>query len=62
MATQLTWSGEDVRLGDVDRELAQLRGEAAQDRPSFPNYAAGTWGPPSADDLLKRAGRSWRRH
>ena len=35
MATQLTWSGEDVRLGDVDRELAQLRGEAAQDRPSM---------------------------
>ena len=30
--------------------------------PSFPNYAAGTWGPPSADDLLHRDGRSWRRH
>jgi glucose-6-phosphate 1-dehydrogenase len=34
----------------------------ARDRPAFPNYAAGTWGPPSADDLLKRDGRSWRRH
>jgi glucose-6-phosphate 1-dehydrogenase len=33
-----------------------------RDRPSFPNYAAGTWGPPSADDLLHRDGRSWRRH
>jgi glucose-6-phosphate 1-dehydrogenase len=33
-----------------------------RDRPSFPNYAAGTWGPPSADDLLRRDGRSWRRH
>jgi glucose-6-phosphate 1-dehydrogenase len=32
-----------------------------RDRPSFPNYAAGTWGPPSADDLLHRDGRSWRR-
>jgi glucose-6-phosphate 1-dehydrogenase len=32
-----------------------------RDRPGFPNYAAGTWGPPSADDLLKRDGRSWRR-
>src|SRR5882762_10200948 len=31
-------------------------------RPSFPNYAAGTWGPPSADDLLRRDGRSWRHH
>src|SRR5437763_558708 len=33
-----------------------------RDRPSFPNYAAGTWGPPSADELLQRDGRSWRRH
>jgi glucose-6-phosphate 1-dehydrogenase len=34
----------------------------ARDRPAFPNYPAGTWGPPSAEDLLKRDGRSWRRH
>jgi len=34
----------------------------ARDRPAFPNYAAGTWGPPSADELLRRDGRSWRRH
>ena len=34
----------------------------ARDRPAFPNYAAGTWGPPTADDLLHRDGRSWRRH
>ena len=33
-----------------------------RDRPSFPNYEAGTWGPRSADDLLHRDGRSWRRH
>jgi glucose-6-phosphate 1-dehydrogenase len=33
-----------------------------RDRPSFPNYAAGTWGPPSADDLIHRDGRSWRRN
>jgi glucose-6-phosphate 1-dehydrogenase len=33
-----------------------------RDRPGFPNYAAGTWGPPSSDDLLKRDGRSWRRN
>jgi glucose-6-phosphate 1-dehydrogenase len=33
-----------------------------RDRPAFPNYAAGTWGPPSADDLVHRDGRSWRRH
>ena len=33
-----------------------------RDRPSFPNYAAGTWGPPSAEDILKKDGRAWRRH
>jgi glucose-6-phosphate 1-dehydrogenase len=33
-----------------------------RDRPGFPNYAAGSWGPPSADDLVHRDGRSWRRH
>jgi glucose-6-phosphate 1-dehydrogenase len=33
-----------------------------RDRPYFPNYAAGTWGPPSSDELVHRDGRSWRRH
>ena len=27
----------------------------------FPNYAAGSWGPVDAEDLLARDGRSWRR-
>jgi len=27
----------------------------------FPNYAAGTWGPAAADELLARDGRRWRR-
>jgi glucose-6-phosphate 1-dehydrogenase len=26
---------------------------------SFPNYAAGSWGPAAADDLLARDGRAW---
>ena len=26
----------------------------------FPNYAAGTWGPEQADELLRREGREWR--
>jgi glucose-6-phosphate 1-dehydrogenase len=34
----------------------------ARDRPNFPNYASGTWGPVAADELLHRDGRSWRRH
>ena len=33
-----------------------------RDRPSFPNYAGGTWGPPSAEEILQRDGRAWRRH
>ena len=27
---------------------------------NFPNYAAGTWGPKAADELLARAGHAWR--
>ena len=28
---------------------------------NFPNYAAGSWGPREADELLEREGRQWRR-
>ena len=27
----------------------------------FPNYAAGSWGPAEAEELLQRDGRAWRR-
>ena len=30
-------------------------------KPKFPNYAAGTWGPHEADELLERDGRHWRK-
>jgi glucose-6-phosphate 1-dehydrogenase len=33
-----------------------------RDRPAFPNYEAGAWGPVAADELMRRDGRSWRRH
>jgi glucose-6-phosphate 1-dehydrogenase len=33
-----------------------------RDRPSFPNYAAGTWGPHAANEMLQRDGRGWRTH
>jgi glucose-6-phosphate 1-dehydrogenase len=33
-----------------------------RDRPAFPNYEAGTWGPNASDELIQRDGRSWRRH
>jgi glucose-6-phosphate 1-dehydrogenase len=26
----------------------------------FPNYAAGTWGPAAANEMLARRGHSWR--
>jgi glucose-6-phosphate 1-dehydrogenase len=42
----------------VDAVVAAWR----RDRPNFPNYAAGTWGPASADDLIGRDGRAWRSH
>jgi glucose-6-phosphate 1-dehydrogenase len=42
----------------VDAIIAAWR----RDRPAFPNYAAGTWGPIGAEDLIRRDGRAWRRH
>jgi glucose-6-phosphate 1-dehydrogenase len=34
---------------------------AASKPKGFPNYAAGTWGPESADELLSRDGRAWHK-
>jgi glucose-6-phosphate 1-dehydrogenase len=42
----------------VDAIVAAWR----RDRPNFPNYEAGTWGPAAADELLRRDGRTWRSH
>src|SRR5438445_1815900 len=33
-----------------------------RDKPTYPNYPAGTWGPPTSNDLLHRDHRTWRRH
>jgi glucose-6-phosphate 1-dehydrogenase len=33
-----------------------------RERVKFPSYAAGTWGPAAADELIERDGRRWRRH
>jgi glucose-6-phosphate 1-dehydrogenase len=38
-----------------------LEAWARRQPPEFPNYAAGTWGPPEAFDLIDRDGRAWRR-
>ena len=39
-----------------------INGAWQRDRPNFPNYPSGTWGPSAADDLIHRDRRSWRRH
>ncbi len=58
-ATLFTRSDEvDEQWELVDSIVAAWR----RDRPNFPNYEAGTWGPHSADELIHRDGRSWRRH
>src|SRR5919201_728772 len=54
-----------TRIDEVEEQWSLVDAIVAawsRDRPAFPNYAAGTWGPPSADELLQRDGRSWRRH
>ncbi len=54
-----------TRADEVDEQWALVDTIVAawkRDRPVFPNYEAGTWGPPSADELIHRDGRSWRRH
>ena len=54
-----------TRADEVDEQWALVDAIVSgwsRDRPSFPNYAAGTWGPRAADELLQRDGRSWRRH
>jgi glucose-6-phosphate 1-dehydrogenase len=34
--------------------------QATRNFTHFPNYAAGTWGPPAADALLAKDGRAWK--
>ncbi len=58
-ATLFTRADEvEEQWGLVDAIVAAWNRE----RPAFPNYAAGTWGPAAGDELLHRDGRSWRRH
>src|SRR6187431_1149265 len=58
-ATLFTRSDEvDEQWGLVDAIIAAWK----RDRPNFPNYPAGSWGPSNADELIRGDGRSWRRH
>ena len=52
-----------MRADQVETAWATLQPflDAWADAPAtdFPNYAAGTWGPESAETLIARDGRSW---
>jgi glucose-6-phosphate 1-dehydrogenase len=53
-----------TRADEVDEQWALVDAIVSawrRDRPAFPNYEAGTWGPVAADELLHRDGREWRR-
>src|SRR5262249_44592754 len=54
-----------TRADEIQEQWAlvdAIAGPWVRDRVASPNYAAGTWGPASADELIHRDGRSWRRH
>jgi glucose-6-phosphate 1-dehydrogenase len=53
-----------TRADEVDEQWALVDSIVAawrRDRPAFPNYEAGTWGPATGEELLRRDGREWRR-
>jgi glucose-6-phosphate 1-dehydrogenase len=53
-----------TRIDEVEEQWALVDAIVAgwaRDRPAFPNYSAGTWGPSAADGLMERDGRAWRR-
>ena len=54
-----------TRSDEVEEQWAIVDAIVAawpRDRPAFPNYAAGTWGPVAADELIERDGREWLTH
>ena len=50
--------GVEAAWSLIDPVLSVWRSDRSA---AFPNYAAGTWGPAAADELLARDGRQWRR-
>jgi glucose-6-phosphate 1-dehydrogenase len=54
-----------TRIDEVEEQWALVDAIVAawaRDRPSFPNYEAGSWGPAASAELLERDGRRWRTH
>jgi glucose-6-phosphate 1-dehydrogenase len=53
-----------TRADEIEEQWALVDAMVAgwqRDRPGFPNYPAGSWGPRSSDELLQRDTRAWRR-
>ena len=51
------WRGGDLVAADA---RSSRIGQPTKPK-DFPNYAAGTWGPKAADELLAREGHAWRK-
>ena len=54
-----------TRSDEVEEQWALVDSIVAtwtRDRPAFPNYPAGSWGPVAAAELMRRDGREWLRH
>jgi glucose-6-phosphate 1-dehydrogenase len=51
----------DVCWKFIDPILSSWGAANKQEKPAFPNYAAGSWGPEASDNLLCSAGFAWRR-
>jgi glucose-6-phosphate 1-dehydrogenase len=52
-----------MRADEVEEQWAVIDAIVAswrRERPSFPNYAAGSWGPAAGDELPARDGREWK--
>jgi glucose-6-phosphate 1-dehydrogenase len=47
--------------GDASEEFHHLDVWKALPSRNFSNYAAGTWGPKEAEELIGRHGQQWRR-
>ncbi len=58
-SVEAAWALVDPILNTWQQAPAHGKASVAQ-VPLLSNYAAGTWGPPEADELMERDGRRWR--
>jgi glucose-6-phosphate 1-dehydrogenase len=59
-------SGDSTLFARIDEVMASwvlltpVLEHWKKEKPNFPNYPSGTWGPQEADELLARDGQQWR--